>query len=106
MNSDAFAARDIPDDLFAADWIATARTIDEQIVLAFDLKRIGTGEVQLAHRIGHCLLDGAGGLGFCCMSAVRGIGAAGRELVEHLVSAVETCAEIRELVSGGCNPLL
>ena len=53
MNCHALAARDVANNLFAADGIATARAIDEQIVLPLDLQRVGAGEVQLAHRIGH-----------------------------------------------------
>ncbi len=40
MDGDAFAARDVADDFFAADGVATARAIDEQLVLAFDLERV------------------------------------------------------------------
>ena len=101
MNGDAFAAGDVADDLFAADGIATSRAIDEEIVLAFDLERVGPGEVQLAHRVGHGLLDGAGLLRLCCLRAVWRIGVAGRELVEHLVRGVLACAEGGEQVGGG-----
>ena len=45
MHSDALAARDVADDLFTANGIATSRAIDEQVVLAFNLERVRAGEV-------------------------------------------------------------
>ena len=38
VDGDTFATRDVANDLFAADRIATSRSIDEEIVLSFDLK--------------------------------------------------------------------
>jgi hypothetical protein len=38
MHRDALAPRDVADDLFAADGVATSRAIDEQIVLALNLE--------------------------------------------------------------------
>ena len=38
VNGDAFAAGDVADDFFAADRVATARAVDEEIVLALDLE--------------------------------------------------------------------
>jgi len=40
MHRDALAAGDIADDLFAADGVATARAVDQEIVLAFHLERL------------------------------------------------------------------
>jgi hypothetical protein len=42
MDRNAFAAGDVTNDLFAADWITTTCAIDEKIVLPFDLERVGT----------------------------------------------------------------
>jgi len=40
MDGHALAARDVANDLFAANGVATSRAIDEQIVLALHLERI------------------------------------------------------------------
>ncbi len=48
VDGDAFAPGDVADDLFAADGVATARAVDEQVVLAFNLERLGAlAEVDL-----------------------------------------------------------
>ena len=51
MDGNAFAAGDVAHDLFAANGVATSRAIDQQVVLALNLKRIRAGQVQLAHRV-------------------------------------------------------
>ena len=38
MHGDTLAARDVSNDLFAADWIAAFRAINQQVVETFDLK--------------------------------------------------------------------
>src|ERR1035437_274132 len=53
MDGHALAASDVADDLFAANGVAATRTINQKIVLAFNLERIRAGQVQLAHRVGH-----------------------------------------------------
>ena len=40
MDSNALAARDVADDFFAANRIATSRAVDQQLVLALDLERV------------------------------------------------------------------
>jgi hypothetical protein len=53
MDGNALATRDVADDFFAANGIATSRTVNQKVVLSLNLQRVRTGEVQLAHRFGH-----------------------------------------------------
>ena len=101
MDSNALAAGDVTDDLFAADGIATSRAIDQQVVLAFDLERVRAGEVQLAHRVGHGAFDGAGRLGFGGRIGFDGIGVSGSQLVEDLVGGVLALAQRGEQIGRG-----
>jgi len=69
MHRDAFAAGDVPDDVFAADGVATARAVDQQVVLALDLERVGAfAEEDALDCVGHLVESVAddalgGGLG-------------------------------------------
>ncbi len=38
VDGDAFATRDVPNDLFATNRIATSGAVDEQVILSFDLQ--------------------------------------------------------------------
>ena len=87
MDGNALAARDIADDVLAADGVATARTVDQQVVLAFDLERVRPlAEEDAFDGVGH-VVDGVaddalvgGGLG-------RN-GGPWLELVEHLARGI------------------
>jgi hypothetical protein len=83
VDGDALAAGDVADDLFAANGVATARAIDEQVVLALDLERVRAGEVQLAHRVGHGRFAG-------CRAWLLGGGLGSAWLVEPGASLLST----------------
>ena len=54
MHRDSLAAGDIADDLFAADGVATARAVDQQVILALDLERLrAPAEEDALDRVGH-----------------------------------------------------
>jgi len=96
VDGDSLAAGDVADDLFAADGVATARAIDEEIVLPFDLKGVRTfAEEDALDSVRH-IGEGAGvGLGVGVFGGHR---AAGFELVEHLARGVFAEADAGEEV--------
>jgi hypothetical protein len=104
----AFASGDVADDGFAANGVTTACAVDEEIVLAFDLERVGTFAEEDA-------LDGVRHVGervanraWLWLLGLDGHGAAGLELVEGLAGRVlaeadggEEVAVSGEAVFGG-----
>src|ERR1700761_2494016 len=90
---DALASRDVTNDLFAANGVATSRTVDEEIVLSFHLKRLRAfaeedalhGFAHVRERVDDCTLLRRGFFGFD--------GTSGFELVQDLTGGVLSKAD-------------
>ena len=100
MNGDAFAASDVAHDLLAANGIATARAIDEQVVLALYLQRVRAGKMQFAYRVGHAGFARTAWLDLWSGFGLRQIRAAGSQPVEHLAGGVLAQAQRRQKIGG------